>query len=178
MTQARGYVRDDSDWVPAPRLLRAPGSRWEVVCSDIDSSIADTRQRRFACPTVDPMRTWTEYAMLCGQDDPIVGTIRVLRMFAAAGYGIHLVTNRPEAARKLTVGWLRQHEVPFDELRMRPDSVEFDSIDLKVGYILTLRVTGYEPVLFIEDWPAHAAAIESEGVPVLCVNPRYQDKPK
>ncbi len=159
-------------YVAAPRLLRAAGSRSEVVLSDIDSTLADTRQRRFACPTVDPMRTWTEYAMLCGSDAPFPGPIRVLKMFHAAGYGIHLITGRPERARKLTEGWLLEHEVPYEQLRMRPDGISHE-ISLKVAYIDTLRAQGYEPVLFLEDWPAEAALIEAAGVPTLCLNPRY-----
>lgn len=162
-----------TSYVPAPRLRTAAGSRMEVVLSDIDSTLADTRQRRFACPTVDPLRTWTEYAMLCGSDDPIWATIRVLKMFHAAGYGIHLITGRPERTRKLTVSWLLRFDVPYDELRMRPDSVPIET-SLKVAYVQTLRAQGFEPVLFLEDWPAEAAAIEKEtGVPVLCLNPRY-----
>lgn len=162
-------------YVRVPRLLQSPGSRMEVVCSDIDSTLADTRQRRFACPTVDAARTWNEYAMLCGQDVPVEGPIRLLRMFHAAGYGIHLISNRPECARRLTVAWLTQHGVPFDELRLRPTDSQLGGDDFKTGYIMTLRVLGYEPVLFLEDWPRTAAAIEAEGVPVLCVNPRYGD---
>ncbi len=165
-------------YVRSPRLLEAPGSRMEVVVSDVDSSLADTRQRRFACPTVDAARTWTEYAMLCGRDEPIIGSIRMLKMFYAAGYGVHLVTNRPEAARKLTEAWLARHGVPYDELRMRPmASAETPGVEFKVGYVMTLRLHGFEPVLFLEDWPADAAAIEAEGVPVLCVNPRYKETP-
>ncbi len=162
-------------FVPAPRLLHAAGSRTEVVCSDIDSTLADTRQRRQFCPTVDPTRTWTEYAMLCGMDAPMRGAIRTLKMFHAAGYGIHLITNRPEQARRLTISWLFQYDVPYDKLRMRPDAVPHN-ISLKAAYVDTLRAQGYEPVLFLEDWPAEAAAIEATGVPVLCVNPRYAEK--
>lgn len=168
MTHPVTYVR-------APRLLTAPGSRMEVIGCDIDSTLADTRQRRFACPTIDPLRTWSEYAMLCGADEPIPGSIAALRMFYAAGYGVHLITNRPEPARKLTERWLRQHEVPYDELRMRPPDFPHE-MGFKIASIQSMRVRGFEPVLFLEDWPAEAAAIEAEDVPVLCVNPRYADK--
>ena len=176
-----GYARPRATasrdpFVPAPRLLTAAGTRMEVILSDIDSTLSDTRQRRFACPTVNPTRTWAEYAMLCSQDKSIPGAVRTLRMFHSAGYGVHLITGRPEVARRLTEGWLRQHEVPYEELRMRPNSLD-PSISLKVAYIEVLRQRGYEPVLFLEDWPEEAAAIEAAGVPVLCINPRYRDTP-
>jgi hypothetical protein len=161
--------------VPAPRLLTMPGSGMEVICSDIDSSIADTRQRREQCPTVNPVSDWTRYAMLCNADAPIVGTIRALQIFRAAGYGIHLVSNRPEAARKLTERWLHRYHVPYDVLRLRR-TADLQGDDLKLSYLAELRHSGFEPVLFIEDWVGTAEAIEAAGVPVLCVNPRYADK--
>ncbi len=164
---------------PAPRLLTAPGSRMEVVLCDIDSTLADTRHRRHLCPTVDPTRepgpyAWDTYAMACGGDTPIAGTVTALRMFYAAGYGVHLVSNRPHLVLQPTVTWLAQHRIPYSNIRLRQGEETFDS-DLKVRYLGLVRARGYHPVLFLEDWPAEAAAIEAAGVPVLCVNPRYGD---
>lgn len=161
-------------YVPAPRHLLAPGSRMDVVCADIDSTLADTRQRRHLCPTVDPSRTWDEYATTCGMDAPITGTITVLRMLHAAGYGIHLVSNRPAAALPMTVSWLSRHDVRYHAIRLRRSDEDL-ATDIKVAYLAEIRGYGFNPVLFVEDWPVTAAAIEAEGVPVLCVNPRYYD---
>ncbi len=157
-------------------MRHAPGSRMEVICVDLDSTLTDTRQRRRHSPTVDAGSDWTRYAMLCGGDAPIDGTVRLVRILHAAGYGIHLVSNRPEATRKLTEQWLARHHIRYEVLHLRQDS-EPHGPDYKADYVRDLRTRGYEPLLFLEDWPANAAAIEQAGVPVLCVNPRYGDDP-
>ncbi len=155
--------------------LHAPGSRMDVVVSDIDSTLADTRHRRHLCPTVDPTRTWDDYAFDCLLDTPIAGPIALLRMLHAAGYGIHLVSNRPASAAGETRTWLAGNHIPYEVLRLRGPDEEL-SDGLKLRYLREMRTFGYHPVLCLEDWPATAAAIEeAEGVPVLCVNPRYSD---
>ncbi len=154
--------------------LHAPGSRMDVVVSDIDSTLADTRHRRAMCPTVDPTRTWDDYAFDCGLDAPIVGPITLLRMLHAAGYGVHLVSNRSVSGLTETRNWLAARGVSYEVLRLRaPEDPLSDEV--KVRYLREIRGKGFNPVLFLEDWPSTAAAIEAEGVPVLCVNPRYSD---
>jgi len=150
-------------------MLHRPGSGMEVICSDLDSTLADTRPRRHLCPTVDKGRTWEEYAMACSNDKPIAGPIRLLRMLSAAGYGIHIVTNRPECARKLTLAWFDKYEVPCDQLVM--PAYDGPVIEThKLAHIARIRRAGYEPLLFIEDWAETAKAIEAVGVPTLCLN--------
>lgn len=155
-------------------MITAPGSRMEIICADLDSTLADTRQRRRFCPTVDPTSTWDKYGMLCGRDAPIAGPIRALRMFHALGYGVHLVSNSSERTRALRVSWLREHEVPYEVLRLRGAHEPIDN-DIKVDYLAEVQTAGFEVLLFLEDWPPTAAAIEARGVPVLCINPRYGD---
>jgi len=159
-----------------PLYRTVAGTRMEVILTDLDSTLADTRQRRHLCPTVDAARTWSAYAMACSNDAPMLGPIAALRMFHAAGYGVHIVTNRPECSRALTERWLRTHCVAYEVLRMRPDDSPFDG-DIKLAYLDEIRATGYAPLLFLEDWAETAAAIEAAGVPTLCLNPRYQLAP-
>lgn len=156
-------------------LHRIPGSRMEIIVADLDSTIADTTPRRHLCPTVDAGRTWEEYAMACSNDKPMRGTVQLLRIFNAAGYGVHVVTNRPECSRKLTMAWFEKHDIPLDALDMRPDGWTMHD-QRKVEYVHDIRKAGYEPLLIIEDWPDTAALFETQtGVPVICVNPRYAD---
>lgn len=159
-------------------MSAARPSRDSVVCVDLDSTLADTRHRRHLCPTVNPDATWDDYVGVCGDDTPIAGTVRLVRMLCEAGYGIHIVTNRPAHVMHHTITWLRRHGIPLDELRMRTDDTHIDDGDiLKLHYLADLRSRGYKIMLYIEDRPATAAAMEAQGVPVVCVNPRYTDTP-
>lgn len=148
-----------------------------VVCVDKDSTLADTRPRRQHCPTVDPVRTWTDYAMACGQDRPVPGVVRLLDLLAAGGHAIHIVTFAPGDARAPTVAWLRRHHIGYDVLRMRGLDDPADSVAYKLAYLRECHRAGLRVRLFIEDSPVIAEAVEATGVPVLCVNPRYADQP-
>ena len=146
----------------------------DIVISDIDSTLADTRHRRDLCPTVNPESTWDAYAAACAADAPIHGVIAVLRLLHAAGCDIHLVSDRPVAVGPITKRWLARHEVPWNALDLLAAGVALDGARRKVDCLRRLRAAGRTVALVIEDWPAQAAALEAEGVPVLCPNPRYE----
>lgn len=149
----------------------------DIICADIDSTIADTRHRRELCPAVHPERTWDEYAAACGGDTPITGVVTFLQIAYTAGFRIHLMTNRPESARQDTIDWLYTCWVPFHQLHMRAPGQPFDSADVKLDYVKGLRSAGQRVALCIEDWPDTAQALEDAGFTVLCVNPRYDSRP-
>jgi hypothetical protein len=149
-----------------------------VVCVDLDSTLADTRHRRELCPTVNPASTWDDYTEACGGDVPLAGAVTLVRLLAASGYGIHVVTNRSHRFREQTVSWLRTHGIPANHVALRPPDVVLDDTDRwKLDYLRIARASGYTVLLFVEDWPATADAIEAVGIPVLCVNPRYASTP-
>lgn len=147
------------------------------VVWDLDSTLADTRQRRHLCPTVDPERTWAEYAMACGQDRPFSGAVTLNRMLYDAGYVQHILTWRPWTVLEPTIRWLAANNVLYDVLRLRMPDDPHDSTVFKLDYLERLRSLDRTPALVIEDWPAAAVAIEAAGFPVICVNPCYGERP-
>jgi predicted secreted acid phosphatase len=145
-----------------------------VVVFDLDSTLADTRPRRHLCPTVNPERTWEDYAQGCANDLPIAGGIRLLHLLWDAGHSIHILSWRSNSARELTIDWLARHNVVHDKLILRMPTDTDDSTAFKVDYLQRLIRIGHTPQLVVEDWPATATAIETAtSVPVLCLNPRY-----
>lgn len=163
---------------PAPHPLSAAArsaSRWrQAVLYDLDSSVADTRQRRYLCPLFNPESSWTDYAMACAHDEPMQASILVLRAFAALGHSCHAVSARPIAAEALTSVWLSQHDVPCHSLRLRQPSDPEDSGEFKLSVVGEFAAGGYEPYLFLEDLPS-VVRLLSAVVPVLAVNPLYSD---
>lgn len=149
-----------------------------IVLSDLDSTIADTSPRHHLTPHRDPESTWEAYALACSSDLPMMGTIKVLRAYAMLGMQIHIVSLRRSVALGRTKRWLERWSVPYDAIRLRAEKETLDSAAYKIDYIWQVRAKGLEPILFIEDWPDTARAIEAEtGVPVLVVNPCYPAKP-
>jgi uncharacterized HAD superfamily protein len=149
----------------------------QIVCVDLDSTLADTRPRRDYCPTVNPAYSWEDYWARCGDDAPMAGTITAVGMFHRAGYAIAVVSNRSDATYYPTARWLDRFEVPCQDLLMRPASFPIEDDRWKLHCVTTINATGSAVKLFLEDNPITAAAIEAAGVPVLCVNPRYATRP-
>lgn len=150
----------------------------DAVMLDLDSTVRDTRQRHHLSPRSNPESSWVDYAMACGGDTPMMGTIMIMRMARSIGWSIHLVSGCSEEARAITEDWLRKHDAPYDTLRLH---TEFDEehnglYKVQVGRYLIDR--GFDLKLVVEDWPEVARLIEQElHVPVLCVNPMYDDVP-
>lgn len=144
-----------------------------TIVFDLDSTLADTRPRRHLCPTVDATKTWTDYALGCANDTLMPGAAELLRLCWDAGHTIHILSWRDQAAHALTLTWLARHNLPYDVLRLRKPTDPEDSTAFKLDYIKHLR----DVRLVVEDWPDAAAAIEALGIPVLCVNPRYNTIP-
>ncbi len=146
----------------------------KAVFFDLDSTVADTRQRRALAPTVNPDSTWDLYSQACIKDAPMMGTILVLRAFAALGHSVHGVSGRSFSAFDDTVEWLGIHNVPYDSLRLKRDGDIEDNAQYKYAYVLDMKSKGWIPHLFLEDWPP-VAKLLSVLVPVLTVNPLYTD---
>lgn len=145
----------------------------DIVVWDLDSTLADTRPRRHLCPTVDPARSWQEYALACQDDLPVPGAVRLHRMLHEARYSQHILSWRCDTARLPTIRWLFRHRIHYDRLRLRRPGDSDDSTAYKLDYLNQLRLGGHTVELVVEDWPATATAIAAAGFPVLCVNPCY-----
>jgi hypothetical protein len=149
------------------------------VVVDIDSTLADTRQRHGKSPHSDPSATWLSYGLLCADDVPIIGTVRTVQMLFQAGHTIHIVTGRGEEVRVLTEKWLIKNGIFFHSLTMRQEHESEDHVEYKRSHLLRLKKHESLPALLaIEDWPDVVEMYEAEGVPTLCINPRYRSDPQ
>lgn len=90
-------------YVPNPDLPKA-------VWLDIDGTIADMK----ACGR-GPFE-WNRV----GEDDPIQHVIDVVHALANDGYKIVVMSGRDEVSKEETTLWLKKHDIPFDDIFMRP----------------------------------------------------------
>lgn len=58
------------------------------------------------------------------QAEPVEGAQRALQKLKKTGHKIYLITSRPVQNQPLTFKWLRQHDIPFDGLRVIGHSEE------------------------------------------------------
>ena len=90
-------------YVPNPDLPKA-------VWTDIDGTIADMK----ACGR-GPF-DWHRV----GEDDPIQHVVDVVHALRDAGYKIVIMSGRDEVSKEETILWLKKHDIPFDDIFMRP----------------------------------------------------------
>ncbi len=121
--------------------------------------------------------------MACADDTPVEGTVALVRLLSGRSFNYgedrlyqYGVSGRSEAARDLTLDWFTRHDVPLDDLFLRPAGDHTPNSQYKVGVIRELRVSEVEVVLFVEDCAESAEYIRAEtGVPVLLVQGDYLD---
>lgn len=145
-----------------------------IILSDLDSTLADTRGRAHLAATKTGHDAWVAYSRACVTDLPISGAIRTLQLLSL-NFPVFLVSGRNVEAETETRLWLDANEVPFTRLRLRKGNDIQHNGHYKVEYIRALRREGYNPLLMLEDHLGVAELVEAEGVPVLSVNPRYDD---
>jgi hypothetical protein len=156
----------------APDRIR-PDPR-PVVCVDLDSTLCDTRHRQpMLAGITDPSTVdWVAYAMACPADAPVPGCCRLVRMLAAAGYRIVILSARDRAARVLTEQWLARFAVPYDDLILG-SRAEYGAglAGYKSRRVRHLMAAGTAVRLMIDDDPAVGPAMAQLGVPTLTVRP-------
>lgn len=145
-----------------------------AITVDLDSTIADTRQRRHVLndrPKREPA-DWVAYSMACAADTLIEATARIVRTFAQT-HQVFFVSGRNEEARELTVAWLAKHNIPYDALYLKPAGWEWTSQGAyKLDTIRALEAEhGVEVVLHLDDWLDVTAHLEAHGIPALHVVP-------
>lgn len=90
-------------YVPNPDLPKA-------VWLDIDGTVADMKR----CG-----RGPFEWHRV-GEDDPIQHVVDVVHALRDAGYKIVVMSGRDEVSKEDTILWLKKHDIPFDDIFMRP----------------------------------------------------------
>lgn len=141
---------------------------------DLDSTLCSTMHRRHLIPKIRAgVATWDDYSDLCADDEPLPGAVALCRLLHSAWHPQYAISGRSERAHEQTVAWLAKHDVPIDEVILRPEGDRTPNETWKVTAINQLRhKRGTEFGLFIEDWgPAAKKITQLTGIPVLGVNP-------
>jgi hypothetical protein len=149
-----------------------------VVAWDKDSTLVSTMKRQHLVPKIKAGElTWEDYALACGEDEPIEGAVSLMKLLAPHHLQ-YVMTGADDSARDIVEAQFARLELPVDCLLMKPRSnAEFPpsaNACMKARWIWDLRDQGKEVVLFVEDWPETAQMIRDlTDVPVLVLNPCY-----
>jgi FMN phosphatase YigB (HAD superfamily) len=106
---------------------------------DIDNTLSDPSHRENLLGQNPSDVEWTEFFLASGADKPIESTLLVLRALQQ-DYKIIVLTGRAEIARDITVKWLKQHGIEYDELIMRqPGDTSLPAVFKKEAYMTQIK---------------------------------------
>ena len=106
-----------------------------IYLCDIDGTIADCQHRIHFIAE----KNWRGFFAAVDQDTPIWPVIQTIRLLKAAGVTIIMMSGRSDECKDATKAWLRQYDVPYDDLFMRkagdhrPDNIVKEQMLEKVG---------------------------------------------
>jgi FMN phosphatase YigB (HAD superfamily) len=152
-----------------------------VIFVDLDSTICDTTERFrrvvLAARERGEPDDWDAYSMECANDPPMAGPVKLVQLLFP-NHQIVFVSGRSEKARELTMVWLRENGLNWNDLLLRPDGSDQPNEEYKYTAMRAYldRFSLSSPALVIDDWPPVKERLEREGWRVLIVNPCYPEK--
>lgn len=148
-----------------------------IVLTDIDHTVFDSYWRDWMV-VEETALNWDAYNAASVYDKPIVATVAILNALVREGWHAVGVTARPEKWRNVTTKSLMTHDVPIQELLMRPDDEPHKpSPALKLALVEKRFGPDFRHVIkvLLEDREDVTAAFKAVGIPVLQVHlPRWR----
>ena len=134
-------------------------TRKKLVVFDLDGTLADDSERLAHLQEVP--KNWKRYFERCAEDLPVWPMIHAASAFWRAGWQVEIWTGRNDSCLDDTVQWLADHDVKYDDLRMRPAHDHRANHELKGEW---LDQYPYPPELIFEDLPDMVAYWRSRGI--------------
>jgi len=91
----------------------------KAIIVDIDGTLANIQHRAHLLVGRDS-KEWCNFESGCVDDGVYEWAVNLVRMYKDVGYKILLVSGRTESVRHETECWLKLHNIPYDELHLRP----------------------------------------------------------
>lgn len=119
---------------------------------DIDGTLSNANWRlHFVRPPEGTPKDYEAFHKRCMGDTVIEPVRAMVHALAFHNHKIVLITGRPETYGDLTVAWLDENDVPFDELHMRKAGSNERAVTYKHGVLQDLIARGHDIRLAVED---------------------------
>ena len=121
----------------------------KIIICDIDDCLSKvTRRKKYLG---DHTPDWHKFHNAVMEDECNSWCKEIIDAMVIRGYGIILVTSRPEKVREKTKRWLKKNFVIYKELYMRPDDDKRDSSEVKEGIYMKHIFDKYKVLFVLED---------------------------
>ena len=137
------------------------------VVFDIDGTLADIRHRLHHLGKTP--RDWDSFKKKISNDKPFEDIIWLSRLFYIMNIPTIICTAREEYSRDLTIDWLVENNIEFNDLYMRNDKDYRDDGVIKKELLAKIREEWGEPLFWFDDRDRVVKALREEGVRVLQV---------
>jgi len=141
----------------------------KVIVFDIDGTLANVTHRRQFVATKP--KNWPAWNAGMARDTVHDDICWMLRGFADAGHQIILCSGRGDDTRVVTVKWLNDNQIPFNQLFMRRANDNRKDSIVKTELLQQIRQWHGDPWLWFDDRKQVVDAIRAQGVRVLQVAP-------
>lgn len=123
-------------------------SKHKAVIVDLDGTLCDVEHRVHHVKSKP--KNWDAFNQALDQDQPYFWCIELIAAMKSYGYKIYFVTGRGENYRKMTVDWLIQYNVFYDELHMRKNQDFREDSEVKEEIYIN-EIEKIAQVLFVVD---------------------------
>lgn len=141
------------------------------VIMDIDGTLANAEHRLHLLPKgahSGPDASWDKFFAAARFDKPN-HEIVTLNNQLARDFPVMICTGRPEKDRRMTIEWLKTHNIKFNTLMMRRDGDHRDDTIVKKEMLDAIRLFDYDPMFAVEDRKRVAQMWRDNGVRCLHV---------
>lgn len=99
----------------------------DIVIFDLDGTLADIEQRRKISTKENGKMDWDKFfdPVNISLDEPNIPVIKTAQALAQQGLEIVIFSGRSKATKDATREWLKEFNVPFSVLKMRPTGNQF-----------------------------------------------------
>lgn len=130
-----------------------------IAVFDIDGVVADVRHR---LRHLEGRRNWRAFFAAAGRD-PLLAEGATLVADLGRSYDVVWLSGRPEWLRDATANWLRRHDLPGDELYLRPAGDFRPAPRFKLDVLRGLADRGI--AAFVDDDEQVVDAAVAAGIP-------------
>lgn len=159
---------------PHWRWRSVPRPAGPAVVFDVDGVLANADHRQDLLFQGGRRKNWQAFFAAAGDDAVIEEVARTTELMDRE-LCVVLLTARPTTIQSTTITWLRQHDLRWDLLVMRPEGDYRSSPDAKRIAVHELRDAGFDLRLAFDDDRRNVDMFHDEGIPCVYIHSGYYE---
>jgi len=143
----------------------------DYVVADLDGTLAECEHRmKYIDGTIDGKKKWKPFFDGMVDDTVMEGTRQLLEL-TYEGHPVVFVTGRPNNYRSVTEKWLKDNDIKYDALYMRPEG-DFRPDTIVKQEIIDLYLNKDNIVMWLDDSPQIIEQVRKNGINTLKIGYR------